>query len=55
MNHDEILKIIKELKIEYKLNAGKDLVTIDELESFLTAKIKKPRSRALKSLKGLNL
>jgi hypothetical protein len=54
MGYDEFSEKLRKVKIEYELATGKPLDTISELEIFLDRKLLKPRTKGLKSLKGLN-
>jgi hypothetical protein len=54
MHFDEFLERLRKLKIEYKLNTGKDLNTVEELEQYLDRRLVKRNTRNLKSLKGLS-
>ena len=53
MGYDEFYEKLRKLKIEYKLATNEDLELVRDLEMFLDRKLLKPKSKGLKSLKGL--
>ena len=54
MSYDEFSDKLRKMKIEYKAEFGKELSTLLELELFLDRKLKRPKSKTIKSLRGLS-
>ena len=54
MTYDEFSDRLRRIKIEYESLYNKPLESIKDLESFLDRRLSKPRSKALKSLKGIS-
>ena len=54
MTYDEFSDKLRKVKIEYEKKFHKPLASINELELFLDSKLLKPKSKAVKSLRGLS-
>jgi hypothetical protein len=55
MSYDEFSDQLRKIRAEYEKIHGKPMETIEELIMMLDKKLSKPKSRGLKSLKGLSL
>lgn len=55
MTYDDFIEKLREIKAEFKRAKRTDLITIEQLEHYLTERKSRRSSRGLKSLKGLDL
>jgi len=55
MEFDEFSSKLRMILKEYETKHGKPCVSIEDLEKYLDSRLRRPKSRGLKSLKGLSL
>lgn len=55
MRYSELLDKLKVVKNDFIRVRGREPETVQELEEFISLKILKPRTKGLKSLRGLDL